>query len=178
MLKLQMLKDNKTHMVRPLWMIINSLGPSDAIWRQRSWSTLAQVMAGCLTTPSHYMNQCWLIISKVEWHLSKGKFTSDNSAINHWNYLQDWVLKIPFKFSRGQWVQIYLRPLQYRMGEWLYQNPNSRNVNTTHYAGTLTAVEFPVLSDALHHDQISWVIHSNHQLTVVNIYRSDEFATR
>ena len=48
----------------------NSLRPSDAIWRHRSGSTLAQVMACCLTAPSHYLNQCWLIISKVEWHSS------------------------------------------------------------------------------------------------------------
>ena len=44
---------------------LNSLRPSDAIWRHRSGSTLAQVMACCLTAPSHYLNQCWLIISKV-----------------------------------------------------------------------------------------------------------------
>ena len=69
--------------------VINSLGPSDAIWRQRSGSTLAQVMACCLTAPSHYLNQSWLIISKVEWHSSKGKFTRDTSAINHWNYLEN-----------------------------------------------------------------------------------------
>ena len=61
----------------------NFLGPSDAIWRQRSGSTLAQVMACCLMAPSHYLNQCWLIIRKVEWHSSKGKFTRDTSAINH-----------------------------------------------------------------------------------------------
>ena len=44
----------------------NSLWPSDAIWRQRSGSTLAQVMACCLTAPSYYLNQCWLIISKAQ----------------------------------------------------------------------------------------------------------------
>ena len=49
-----------------------SVGPSDARWRQRSGSTLAQVMACCLTAPSHYLNQCWLIISKVLWHSSEG----------------------------------------------------------------------------------------------------------
>ena len=43
----------------------DSLGPSDAIWPQRCGSTLAQVMACCLTAPSHYMNQCWLIISGI-----------------------------------------------------------------------------------------------------------------
>ena len=43
--------------------LVNSLWPSDAIWRQGSRSTLVQVMACCLMTPSHYLNQCWLIIS-------------------------------------------------------------------------------------------------------------------
>ena len=46
-------------------LLINAFGPSDAIWRQRYGSTLAQVMACCLTAPSHYLNQCWLIISKI-----------------------------------------------------------------------------------------------------------------
>ena len=46
---------------------INSLWPSDPIWRHRYGSTLAQVMACCLTAPSHYLNQCWLIISEVQW---------------------------------------------------------------------------------------------------------------
>ena len=44
---------------------VNSLRPSDAIWRHRSGSTLVQVMACCLTALSHYLNQCWLIISKA-----------------------------------------------------------------------------------------------------------------
>ena len=42
------------------------LWPCDAIWRHRSGSTLAQVMACCLTAPSHYLYQCWLFI-KVLW---------------------------------------------------------------------------------------------------------------
>ena len=49
---------------------VNSLGPSDTIWHWRSWSTLVQVMACCLMAPSHYLNQCWLINSKVLWHSS------------------------------------------------------------------------------------------------------------
>ena len=87
-----------------------SSGPSDAILRQRSASTLTQVIACCLTAPSHYLNQCWLIISKVEWHSSMGKFTRDNSAINHWNYLENWISKISFKFTRGQWVNTVVWP--------------------------------------------------------------------
>ena len=64
---------------------LNSLGPSDPIWRHRSGSTLVQVMACCLTAPSHYLNQCWLIITKVQGHSSDGSFTRDAPTINHWN---------------------------------------------------------------------------------------------
>ena len=64
---------------------INSLRPSDAFWRHRSGSPLAQVMACCLTAPSHFLNQCWLIISKIKLHSSDGKFTRDTSVINDWN---------------------------------------------------------------------------------------------
>ena len=46
--------------------LFNSLWASDAIWRHRSESTLAQVIACCLKAPSHYLNPCWLIISKVQ----------------------------------------------------------------------------------------------------------------
>ena len=53
----------------------NWLWPNDAIWRQRSGSTLAQVMACCLTAPSHYLNQCWFTISKVYWHSFEYNFT-------------------------------------------------------------------------------------------------------
>ena len=52
--------------------LVNSLCPSDAIRRKGAVSTLAQVMAWCLTAPSHYLNQCWLIFSKVLWHSSEG----------------------------------------------------------------------------------------------------------
>ena len=31
-------------------------------------------MACCLTAPSHYLNQCWLIISEVQWHSYQGNF--------------------------------------------------------------------------------------------------------
>ena len=39
----------------------NSMWSINAIWRHRSWSTWVQVMACCLTTPSHYLNQFWFV---------------------------------------------------------------------------------------------------------------------
>ena len=61
---------------------INSLGPSDTIWRQGSGSTLAEVMACCLSAPSHYLKQCWLIISRVQLHSSAGNFRRDTSVVS------------------------------------------------------------------------------------------------
>ena len=51
----------------------------------KSGSTLAQVMACCLMAPSHYLNQCWFIISRVQWHPSESNFTRNTSVISHWN---------------------------------------------------------------------------------------------
>ena len=66
--------------------LLNSLWPSDIIWRQGSRSTLAQVMDCCLTAPSHYLNQCWLIITKVQWCSSESNFAWDITAIGHWTF--------------------------------------------------------------------------------------------
>ena len=65
--------------------LFNSLWTSDTIWRHKSGSTLAQVMACCLTAPSHYLNQSWLVIGKVQWLSSECNFTRDALAISHWN---------------------------------------------------------------------------------------------
>ena len=61
---------------------INLLWLSDPIWRLESGSTLVQVMACCLTAPSHYLNQCWHI-SKVQRHSSECNFRRDALTINH-----------------------------------------------------------------------------------------------
>ena len=41
--------------------------PGDAISCHRSWSELVQVMASCLTAPSHCLKQYWLTIKMVLW---------------------------------------------------------------------------------------------------------------
>ena len=56
---------------------IDSLWPSDAIWH-RSGSALAQVMTCCLMAPSHYLNQCWLIIHRNLCHSPKGNVHEGN----------------------------------------------------------------------------------------------------
>ena len=82
--------------------------PSDAIWRQWSWTTLAQVMACCLTAPSHYLNQCWLIIRGVLWHTSESSFAGIAQGIDSGYEFEKYILKNIFKSPRGQWVKAEL----------------------------------------------------------------------
>ena len=63
---------------KPSW--INTLLPSDAIWRLRFRSTLVLAMACCLTAPSDYLNQCWLPISQALWHSPENSFTARAQA--------------------------------------------------------------------------------------------------
>ena len=62
---------------------LNSLLPNDAIWQHGSRSTMVQVMACCLTAPSHYLNQSWLINTKVQWCSSEGNFAWDITATSY-----------------------------------------------------------------------------------------------
>ena len=85
---------------------VNSVWPSDAIWRQGSRSTLVQVVACCLTVPSHYLNQCWLVITKVQWCSSEGNFTWDVRGISHPKKLENNFSKILLKSPRVQWGKV------------------------------------------------------------------------
>ena len=82
----------------------NSSRPSDAIWWQRSGSTLAQVMACCLTAPSHYLNQCWPMISEVLCNSYDTNFTENTSNVYHWNEFKISQIVTAVKSPRGQWV--------------------------------------------------------------------------
>ena len=63
---------------------VNSLSPRDTLWQHRSESTLAQVMACCLTAPSHSLNQCWFLISEDLWHSPESNFTTSAQVTILW----------------------------------------------------------------------------------------------
>ena len=51
---------------------LNSLGPGDPYMHHGAGSSLFQVMSCCLSAPSHYLHQCWLVVNgtlrnKVQW---------------------------------------------------------------------------------------------------------------
>ena len=64
----------------------NSLRPSDAMWQQRSGWTLAQVMACCLTAPSHYWTNVDLSsVRSSSIHLRAILPEMPHSAISRWD---------------------------------------------------------------------------------------------
>ena len=88
---------------RPQW--VNSLWPSDAIWRH---NLLAQLMACCLMAPSHYLNHCWLLFSQVLWHSPESNFTASDQAtvfIMSWGDKKNILLNlVPNLYYRDLWA--------------------------------------------------------------------------
>ena len=101
---------------------INSLWPCDAMWRQRTGSTLAQVMACCLTAPSHYLNQCCLLMNLVLWHPPENNYIGISQNINSNNEFKNSNFKIITASPRGQWVKhlTFIKKLTNTFG---YANP-------------------------------------------------------
>ena len=87
----------------------------DAIWRHGNRATLAQVMACCLTAPSHYLNQCWLIIIVVPWHSSEGIIIRRCEDTNGQSKIENCSVKMASKSPRGQWVKWVIFKLISRM---------------------------------------------------------------
>ena len=89
------------------WVNHSRLGHSDTIWQHRSASTLAQVMACCLMAPSHYLNQCWLLINEVLWHSSESNSTANAKVTSLCDEFEDYTFKISATSTSGQWVNTY-----------------------------------------------------------------------
>ena len=84
---------------------------SDAIWRHRSGSTLAQVMPNGtkpLPGPSHYLDQCWLLISEVLWLSSESNLTGNVQPTILYNAFEKCTFKITAISPRCQWVDMWL----------------------------------------------------------------------
>ena len=94
-------------------MVTHSLWANDAIDLGQH---LAQVMACCLTAPSHYPNQCWLIISEVLWHSPDGNFTENAQHIYPWYDLENYEFKTTATSPRAQWVELMVQTISHEMG--------------------------------------------------------------
>ena len=71
----------------------------------RPGSTLAQVMTCCLTAPSHYLNQCWLIINGVGGYSPESTLMENDQDIIQHNVFESYTSK---KYSDISKRPVYL----------------------------------------------------------------------
>ena len=72
--------------------------------------TSAKSLAGvsinaCLTAPSYFLEQCWLLIGEVLWHLPESNFTATAQTTILFNKFKYFAFEITIGYPRGQWVQ-------------------------------------------------------------------------
>ena len=72
---------------------------------------ICPVMACCLTAPSHYLDQCWLMINGRLWHSHERKFTGHSQEFKPKHEVENHTFKITSIPPRRQWVNT-LRPGQ------------------------------------------------------------------
>ena len=88
--------------VNTLWLWLR-----DAISCHRTWSALVQVMVSCLTAPSHYLKQYWLIIT---WRIKKNRQYCDLTVqANIWSSIYVGVI-IKLSFLRIHLKKYVARP--------------------------------------------------------------------
>ena len=71
----------------------------------------------CLTAPSHYLNQCWLIMHLVLWHPSEKNVIGISQNINSKKELENYNFE-NIASPRGQWVN-YITQSQIYTGLFL-----------------------------------------------------------
>ena len=91
--------------------------PFNPLWHNDINSSISfgsgNSLACCLTAPTHYLNQFWLIISATQWQSTAGHFTIDATVINHQNYIESLLPTITLKSPSGHWVsQTRLVPIR------------------------------------------------------------------
>ena len=76
----------------------------------RTWSKLVQIMACCLTAPSHYLNQCWRIITEALWLLLEGNFTGSTvgTPYNTAPYITDSNIAPLGHGSQNSWSKLWI----------------------------------------------------------------------
>ena len=78
---------------------------SDAIWWHISESTLAQIVACCLTETSHFLNQCWLGVNMTITNTLQLNLNRNCNITIEENVVENIVFKIVAILSRSQCVR-------------------------------------------------------------------------
>ena len=94
---------------------LNWLWLSDTMRHIGSWSTLVHVMAWYLMAPSHYLNQCWLIIKGILCYSPEINFK--RSAHEHFVWI--FVRKFYCVIMAPHCIFFVTHAYEHRCAEWL-----------------------------------------------------------
>ena len=98
----------------------NSLWPSEAIWCYRSVSESSQnghsdgsgamksLCRTLLVAASHYLSQCWLLISEILWCSPYSNLTANDHAAILYNEYVNYSSEVTAESHWGQWVTVIL----------------------------------------------------------------------
>ena len=75
-------------------------------------------MACCLLAPSHYLNQCWVLMEVKFWHSLGSNLTASAKATILWNEFEFYTFEIIATSPGGHWVKYSGTSLQ---RPWNYQ---------------------------------------------------------
>ena len=70
---------------------------------------VVRVMTCCLTAPSHYLNQCWLTVNEVLWHLFHCNVYLNAQNIYQQAVFEIYTFEITTTSPREHWVKWRLR---------------------------------------------------------------------
>ena len=107
-------------------------------------------MAGCLAAPSHCLNQCWLTILEVQWHLAEGNCTGNTLEVVWWHSLRQ-KLQVDCIITQWHHFSVHYSPINF-----LQNTHNSYPIAHPHrwamdcllwVASLIYILPLPVLSD-------------------------------
>ena len=118
----------------------------------QTWVNIGSGNACCLMAPSHYLNQCWRIISEVLWHLPENNFTGNVQDTYHW-YESEKLLIQDFRF---QWVNgLLFIPMRTFPNDPSF-NLNSLRILICHfYENTLEIIDYVCRHHGLWRDELT-----------------------
>ena len=86
------------------YIMINSSPPSAAYMREWMGSALVQIMACAYWTPSHFLNQRWVIVNWILKNKFQWKFNQSAKHFVHENASDNIICEMAAILSMGRWV--------------------------------------------------------------------------
>ena len=97
---------------------ITTVWPSKVLWWPISWLPFVQEVTCIHQAPSHYLNQCLLMITGILWYSFVGIFTDNIWIISQQNVFKFYTYEIGHISPRVHWVN----PLRLNNAIWIHRS--------------------------------------------------------